>query len=299
MNPKIEYVAKSLTKGKSKHYETFIINQIYARLNNPNIEIATQQYVYAKDKTVRFIDLYFPQIFFGVEIDEPYHDTFEQTERDKAREENIKEAVLESTVIEGNKKIVIERIGLSKCKDLTDLYNKIDEIVKKIKEKVKETKIVLVWDLDEKTKQEEIKKRGYLQRGDSFRIMADIIKMFHVDLKSDHYQKCSYKLTDKLQIWSPTLSVEGSDRGGWVNTIANDLSVIYESNKDSVEIVRNNARYHQEHDITRIVFLKYKDALGNRRRRFLGVYHIEGFDEERKGEIWKLVDETISLNCNK
>jgi hypothetical protein len=34
MISKIEYVAKSLTRGTHKSYETFIINEIYSRLNN-------------------------------------------------------------------------------------------------------------------------------------------------------------------------------------------------------------------------------------------------------------------------
>lgn len=300
MDRKIEYVAKCLSRGNHKHYETFIINQIYARLNNPNIEIATQQYAKDKEGRVRYIDLYFPQFFVAVEIDEPYHDSLEQKGRDKLREIDIKEAVLESAIGDRDKEIDFVRISLSESPDLSSLYEKIDSVVKLIQNKIKECTEPVVWNIDDKSKIDEIKRRGYLRRGDSFRIMADIIRIFGINQKSDSYRRCSYKFKNSnLQIWSPTLSVEGSDRDGWVNTITDNLEIIYESNKDDVERVMSNSRYHQEHDTTRIVFLKYKDALGNQRRRFLGVYHIDGFNEDKKGEIWKLTSKTINLNSIK
>ena len=118
MSDKMKYIVKCLSQGTHKKYETFVINQIYSRLNNPQLEIATQQRIVTKNDGVKFIDLYFPQLKIGIEVDEPYHDDKEQAKRDRKREKNIKNAVLDSTIVETNKKIHFERISISKCGDL-------------------------------------------------------------------------------------------------------------------------------------------------------------------------------------
>lgn len=67
MSSKVEYVARSLSRGTHKKYETFIINEVYSRLNNPNLEIATQQHVVTKNDGTKYIDLYFPQLKIAIE----------------------------------------------------------------------------------------------------------------------------------------------------------------------------------------------------------------------------------------
>ena len=69
-------------------------------------------------------------------------------------------------------------------------------------------------------------KRGYLMRGDNLTTMKNIIHVFGKDLRG--WQKSTYHING-VTIWSPTLSFNGSDRGGWINTINEDLSIIYES----------------------------------------------------------------------
>lgn len=292
---KLEYVSRSLSKGTHKSYETFVVNAIYSRLNNPELEIVTQQYVLTKDKKLRYIDLYFPQIDFGVEVDEPYHDTQYQKEKDLERENKIKEALLETTIIDSNKKIKIERVSITDCKDLEGVSKRIDEIVKLINDQIKSKTTNLVWEYDEEEKKASILKRGYLQRGDSFPLMADIIRIFGFNLKSNSYQRCTKKLSSNKMIWSPTLSLDGSNRDGWVNVISEDLSAIYESGVDGKGKDESNAKWDQDNQSERVVFLKYKDSLGNRRRRFLGVYVCTGYDKNRHAEIWSLKDEKCPL----
>ena len=294
MNEKIVYVARSLSRGTHKKYETFIINEIYSRLNNPNLEIATQQHVVTKDGT-KYIDLYFPQLKIAIEVDEPYHDEPNQKVLDKKREEKIQQAILESTVVDLNKEIHIERIVLSEFSDISALFKRIDEVVSYINSSIKES---LVWNFTEDEKTAEIKTRGYLQRGDSFRIMPDIMRTFGVKWNGNGCGKCTYWLSDQYLIWSPTLSVEGSNKDGWVNTISKDLTEIYETGTKK-EKTRSGFERDRDNQIKRIVFLKYKDALGYQRRRFLGVYIAESFDDERKTEIWKLLDEKVSIDIKK
>ena len=295
MDNKIIYVAHCLSRGTHKKYENFIINAIYSKLSNPNVEIATQQHVVTKDGKTKYIDLYFPQLKIAVEVDELYHDSPEQKERDKKREDNIKQAVLESTVVDLNNEIHFERVVLSECPDLDSLLKRIDEVVLFLKNKIKSLNEPLVWNLDEEEKKKEILERGYLKRGDSFRIMADIIRMFGINWNGNGCGKCTYKLSKQKIIWSPTLSLQGSNKNGWVNEISDDLTLIYESGVNGKGKNPGDSTRDIENQTQRIVFLKYKDALGFQRRRFLGVYIADSYDEEKHAEVWRLIDEKVSL----
>lgn len=299
MISKLEYVARCLSRGTHKNYETFIINEIYSRLNNPNLEISTQQHVVTKDDGTKYIDLYFPQLKIAVEVDEPYHNSKEQSQRDVKREENIKQAVFESTIVDLNSEIHFERVVLADCPDLDSLFNRIDEVVAYIKNEIIKLGYPLVWNYSEEEKTADILKRGYLKRGDSFRIMPDIIRIFGVSWNGNGYGKCTYWLNDKYLIWSPTLSIEGSDKDGWVNEISNDLTTIYESGTKGKEKTRDDFEWDVNNQTKRIVFLKYKDALGFQRRRFLGVYVADSFNEEKKAEVWKIKDEFVDINIKK
>ena len=296
MSSKVEYVARSLSRGTHKKYETFIINEIYSRLNNPNLEIATQQHVVTKNDGTKYIDLYFPQLKIAIEVDEWYHNSEDQAERDKKREENIRQAVLESTVVDLNNEIHFERIVLAECWSLELLFKRIDEVVSYINDSIKKLSKPLVWNFTEEEKTEEIKIRGYLQRGDSFRIMPDIIRMFGIKWNGNGCGKCTYRLPNKQLIWSPTLSLAGSNKDGWVNTISEDLTRIYESGVNGKGKTYGDYEWDLEHKSERIVFLKYKDALGFQRRRFLGVYVVEGYDADKQAEVWKLRDEKVNIS---
>ena len=109
---KLAYIAKSLSRGTNKKYETFVINEIYSRLNNPELEIKTQQRVNTTDGEVKYIDLYFPQLKIAVEVDEEYHDNDEQRKRDIIRENSIKLSDLESTLTEKEHEIRFERVEI-------------------------------------------------------------------------------------------------------------------------------------------------------------------------------------------
>lgn len=295
MSSKLEYVARCLSRGTHKKYETLIINEIYSRLNNPNLEIATQQHVVTKNDGTKYIDLYFPQLKIAVEVDEWYHNSEEQAKRDKRREENIRQAVLESTIVDLNNEIHFERIVLAECWTLELLFKRIDEVVSLVNESINKLPEPLIWNFTEEEKTNEITKRGYLQRGDSFRIMADIIRIFGVHRNGNGCGRCTYKLKNKQVIWSPTLSLAGSNKDGWVNTISEDLTKIYESGVDGKGKSEGDYKWDVDNRSERIVFLKYKDALGFQRRRFLGVYVADYYDHDKKAEVWKLKEETVNI----
>lgn len=292
---KLKYISRSLSKGTTKKYETFVINEIYARLNNPNLEIVTQQYVLDKDGKIRYIDLYFPQIGYAIEVDEPYHDDEEQKSKDKQRELNIQKVGIERIITDSKVDIIFLRVSISENNNLVDLISRIDACVKEINEKISSLEYPLVWNYTEEEKRNEILKRGYLNRNDSFAYMNDIARLFGKQRKNNVCGKCTFWIDDQTMVWSPTLSYEGSNKDGWVNLISEDLTSIYESGingkgKTEKDFINDRSNKH-----VRLVFLKYKDALGFRRRRFLGVYSVDSFDKEKNAEVWKLRRETFDL----
>ena len=59
---------------KDKEKENYVVNAIWQRLDDLNIKPVTQQYVhFSKSNRYALIDLYFPQINYGVECDEAHH----------------------------------------------------------------------------------------------------------------------------------------------------------------------------------------------------------------------------------
>jgi very-short-patch-repair endonuclease len=88
---KMEYIIKTLSRTKRKDYENYVINAIWNRLNNNEIEIVSQQYINNQNDVRKhyFIDLYFPSLNIGIECDEAHHLNEKNTYSDKKREANI------------------------------------------------------------------------------------------------------------------------------------------------------------------------------------------------------------------
>ena len=94
----------------------------------------TQQYVKNGNKYY-LLDLYFPQINFGVEIDEAHHLNEENKESDKVREEGIKTAIACEEV-----RIPIYNEN-GKKRSYKDICQDIDSVVELIQKKIKEKQI--------------------------------------------------------------------------------------------------------------------------------------------------------------
>lgn len=75
---------------KDKEMENYVVNAIWARLDDLNVKPVTQQYV-RRPNGYALIDLYFPQINYGVECDEAYHK--DNTLKDAAREIDLQTAL--------------------------------------------------------------------------------------------------------------------------------------------------------------------------------------------------------------
>lgn len=300
MPSKTDYIVRSLSRGTNKKYETYIINAIWNKLNDSNFEFSTQQYVKDNDGNTRYIDMYFPQVKVAVEIDECYHNNQCQLEKDNKRTEAIKTAILDSVIADKVSEITFKRIQifnqLGENKNTDELNSDIEELITLIKSKASELEITPKWDYDEDKRTNAIISRGYLMRGDYFSTMKNIMYIFGKKVKG--WRKSAYYIKEKeMMIWSPTLSLDGSNRDEWINTINDDLSIICESGTGvkGKEKKESDALWDTEHKTKRIVFLKYKDALGKRYRKFLGVYMCGGYDTTKKAEIWKMWSDRCNL----
>ena len=77
---------------KDKEKENYVVNAIWQRLDDLNIKPVTQQYVhFSKSNRYALIDLYFPQINYGVECDEAHHK--DNKFKDAAREIDLQTAL--------------------------------------------------------------------------------------------------------------------------------------------------------------------------------------------------------------
>lgn len=153
------------TKGKEK--ENYVVNAIWARLDDLNIKPVTQQYV-RRSNGYALIDLYFPQINYGVECDEKYHK--DNLLKDVEREIDLQTAL--SACSEDG--LTIRRVDATL--DADALHARIREIVCEIRQKVAEKGEQLSPWLEREEEWRSIKERGILWTEDaySFKTIADI-----------------------------------------------------------------------------------------------------------------------------
>ena len=133
---KLLYICKTLSRTKLKDYENYVINAVWNRLianGVTDLKPVSQQFIKRSDKERYYIDLYFPQINFGIECDEVHHlgNEHKDIKRDITIEEILKQ-------VRDTDNYECERIEV--YKDFEIVENQIDAAVEKIKQKIKDTK---------------------------------------------------------------------------------------------------------------------------------------------------------------
>lgn len=317
---KIKYISEMLNKRtKGKDYENFVINQIYARINNPELEIVTQKCVRPNKgidtknlvkvgKGHYLIDLYFPQINLAVEVDEGHHEDVENQLSDKQRENLIKDTVH------------CDVIRIKICEPGTKIPQEYGEIIKEIKNKVAEIEgRISKWEKnngkklkwvtnDEKI--EKVKERKAFDAGETIHF-GGIIKVLNLLLGTNHYkkfQRCEKKY-EFFSVWIPVLSVKLDD--GTVKT-ANGWENYINEAKDEIIEYPSDEKYNKKLDTynapagscpqkwaarKRVVFMKMVDDFGDKCCLFLGVFnpdHIE-YEKGRQKRIYKRTATTIEF----
>lgn len=275
----VAYMFNVRTKGKK--YENFIVNAIYAKVDNPDLMPVTQQYVRNPKDSRKYylLDLYFPQINFGVEIDEGQHMSDECQVLDKARTEAIKSAI---GYEEARISIVDKRTGQKRS--YPEISKDIDLIVLRIKQKIDDLGGVKWVTNDEKKRSLGIIKNGPgifdIKQDVTYRSITEIYNICGgcrgtgKDAKS--LQKGFYKLNNQYYLWVPTLTVEDNATDTkYNNYLSEDGTVITEIN--------NNPKGWDNYpgNRNRVVFMRMKDMYGRSCIRFIGVFQYQKGDSKQ------------------
>ncbi len=249
---------------RDKEKENYVVNAIWARLDDLDIKPVTQQYV-RRSNGYALIDLYFPQINYGVECDEAYHK--DNTLKDAAREIDLQTAL--SACSENG--LTIRRVDATMDADM--LHARIREIVAEIKQKIAEKGNHLPPWLNPEEEWCSIKERGILRVKDvySFKTIADICQKCFGKDENYKIQRSFFHVANDKMLWCPKLAVElldgtkAAQSHGWINELSADWKTIVEHNGNDTGEVKHP-------DKPRLTFAKSKDERGEDAYRFVGVF---------------------------
>lgn len=284
---KLEYLIKTFSRTKRKDYENYILNAVWQRMDCLDIRPVTQQYVKGNDNEYYLIDLYFPQINVGVEVDEAFHK--KNIESDLKRELTIEEKL--SSIREDS---LFELKRIDATLPLQELTKRIEIVSAEINEKIVDKKITK-WDTDVSIK-ERIKKNGYISVDDfyRFRLITDVAnQLFFKNYKG--YQQASFIVTigDELtHVWFPTISTKAKEEHSqWLNYLNEDWSVITE-----VNIREDGKTVNHEVGDLRAVFAKIKDNFGKFSYRYIGNFRLNEISNNNKLRTYRKVSDRLYID---
>lgn len=274
------------TRGKEK--ENYIVNAIWARLDDLRVKPVTQQYVHCKDRYY-LLDLYFPQINFGIECDEAHH-------KNQQKEDQLREIDVARALAARDEKFEMEHIDATVS--VEELHRHIEQVVCKIKLRVLEQGDKFKpWNSpnDDWT---EIREKGRLcvSDGFSFRTIGEICWRCFGKAEDYAIQRSFFRADDKRILWCPKLAVEAdgnlyAQSRGWVNILSEKWDKITEYNErfDRSDVLSDRERAE------RITFAKSKDERGEDAYRFVGVFEYKTNDE-KGGRVYRRIDDSFDLS---
>ncbi|MDE0547451.1 AbaSI family restriction endonuclease [Microbacterium sp. C7(2022)] len=257
----LDYYARMLQKIQNKKHEVYAISRILHRLDDPEIELVTQQAVHTSGG-LALLDLYLPQFGLAVEVDELHHFSSEGREADKAREQRV----LDLTSLE------FVRLGIGSLKTRDEFRTTVDGFIDDVRRR-KRTAVsagsFAPFSYGSRHDPEHWVARGQLTIDDEAQMqrMPDVTRLF--GYRHKHWQRATLRLRDGRQVWMPYLAQEGSPRrADWDNRLLDDGRTIVERRLGDWE----TGAYE---DVERIVFAKFRDPVfGSVYYRFLGRFRI-------------------------
>ncbi len=298
MEWKIEHLYRMFShRTRNKERENYIINAIWQKLDTLELEPVTQQCVHTEGGTYRLIDLYFPQLNVGVECDEEFHN--QQKDQDKQRELDIFD-VLSACEESGDYLPLHVNAGNDQSAEM--IHAQIDDVVKKIRERVDQRKkagIFKKWtkiDIWEEIKR--IQSNGVLSIRDTveFPTIADACNCFRKEAYRG-MQKSYFHIGLGYQIWFPQLALEQKNQlkdpsgKGWINTLSDDGKTLKEYNTQKATAKDSGAGR------LRITFAKSRNLHGKTAYRFIGVFsYMETIKENGKRiKLYQRIDNNINI----
>ncbi len=288
ISSKDDYILRSLSKIKHKKYEHFVINRLFHRLNDPDIEFVCQQRV-RRPTGNALTDLFFPQFDLHLEVDEPHHDCSGNQMRDAMRKQDIIDAT----------KHRVEKISVyetddepsASIKPLWKLCEEIDDFVEMLRQlKIEQGADFSAWDIEKKFSPEQHISNGQISTSSEavFRYQKDAMACF--GYTGGHYQRAMWPVsaTKKIHIWFPRLWKTNR----WDNHLSEDGIKITEFN---LEKIGDHGPAPEDLSSKRIVFPKWEDPLGRRIYRFAGVFEYDKETSTASRRIYMRISQKVSL----
>ncbi|EJG2204865.1 hypothetical protein Q4Q65_15530 [Morganella morganii] len=287
---KDDYILRALSKISHKRWEHYIINRIFHRLNDPELEFVCQQCIRKEGHSgkIYLADLLFPQLKLYLEIDEAHHDSDEAKMADAIRRLDIMEA---TGFIE--KRIPANNITLDKIDHLVDEFIL---LVRDRKVQLRAQGLFGPWDYDGRYTAQKHIDAGFIEAGPyaAFRYHRDALQCFGYGSSKGHHQSGSWRVPETVVkaigldgdviVWFPRLYKAGE----WDNSLSIDGDLITEKSL-------NPLRNYRETWCYRIVMAHSCDELNRTLYRFLGVFTL---DEQLSSEgvnVFRRVDTRIKV----
>ncbi|MEV8357683.1 AbaSI family restriction endonuclease [Microbacterium sp. NPDC076895] len=257
----LDYYARMLQKIQTKKHEVYAISRILHRLDDPEIELVTQQAVHTSDG-LALLDLYLPQFGVALEVDELHHLAAGSKDADKAREQRV--------LTLANLEFV--RLGIGQVRERDEFRNKVDAFIDDVRSR-KQAALsggtFTPFAFGARFDPDYWRAKGRLTVEDDaqMQVTHHVTRLFGYNHKG--WQRAVFPLADGRQLWMPHLAQEGAPkRDDWDNRLSGDGETI-------VEQRLGDWQTHPYEDVERVVFAKFRDpVLGAVYYRFLGVYRL-------------------------
>jgi hypothetical protein len=269
-NDYLKYLVKTLSKTNRKDYENYVINAIFQRIGNLKLKPVTQQFVRTNIKFY-YLDLYFPQIKIGIEVNEKHH-------KKQIKKDNIRLDDIYNSISEDDFELFSVNIG-----NFDDTEKEINLLVRKIKIIINKTKLKNET-YNEKLNNFKKSRSFYLRDNFLFKRISDVAFVFGKNYKA--YQRASFTIgSSKDIVWFPTLSYDfkGKKLGNskWTNILSEKWDEIIESpkvsrSKKDIKKLENELK----NGLIRVVFAKTRSSLGFNGYRFIGVFKLIEFSKK-------------------
>lgn len=270
---KLTYLSNIFSKIHRKGYETYVIARIWNKLDNLNIEIVSQQYV-KRENGYALLDLYFPQINYGVEVNEAYH--LSQPEEDKMRKQEVE--ILTGVTI----------VAVDCSKPIEDVHQQIDKVVAEINNRIAQTANFKPWQ-EGVLNPDSYKAKGILKVEDGV-ILSNtdkICTIFKMEVpKRGYLRDGGVLLPNRDFVWWPN-----AIQKKWANEMSDDGEKIVEYDKSDEQKCNQHVEKYLKLNQRRITFFRKKNIFGQHYYRFVGVYEM---DKEESRKINKCVWRRIS-----
>ena len=291
MSYKLEYISRLFQKTSGKRIEHYVITRIWHLLGNYDIKMTPQQYVRRQQARYALTDVYFPQIGFHIEVNEPAH--YESDDRIQQDQKRLEE-------IETN---TGQRVFVIDCREnLKGIHDQIDHLILEINsksEKQIQQGSFKPWNPENEHNPHFWRTKGQISISDEvlFQTIEEICILFGVDhkkTKRGYLRIGEIQLTkhSNLFLWWPS---EGP-RKGWQNNYNEINGTIIETHSDKEKKIDHYNFFSQETRI-RVVFFRYKDILGATNYKYVGVFTNDRKESNAEiGTVWSRIGKTLNLD---